>query len=202
MAENNGLWFWQRYAGLYDLFLRKDRKSYDQLGAFIREEVDTNSEVLELAAGTGLVAKRVAGHCKQYLITDYSKKMLAKAQRKHWPSTVSFEQADATALPYPDGCFDVVIISNALHIMPEPALALQNIRRVLRKGGKLIAPTFVRCGGTRERLLEKPMQWLGFRSWSKWSAQEYAAFLEENGWHIVRREIVPARFDVAFVVAE
>jgi len=31
MAENDGYWFWQRYSGLYDLFMRKDRRAYDTL---------------------------------------------------------------------------------------------------------------------------------------------------------------------------
>lgn len=202
MAENNGLWFWHRFAGVYDLFMRKDRKAYDRLGAFIREEIKSDDEVLELATGTGLVAERVAGHCKRYLATDYSEKMLRKARKKNWPSSVSIEPADATDLPYPDGCFDAVIISNALHIMPDPALALQNIRRVLREGGKLIAPTFVRYGGRKEGILEKPMGWFGFRSYSTWTPSEYVSFLEESGWHVMRSEVIKASFDIAFVVAE
>ena len=201
MADNNGLWFWQRYSALYDLFMRKDRRAYDTLGIKICAELDSRMDALELAVGTGLVAQRVAGCCRSYLATDYSEKMLGRAERKKWPDTVRFEQADATALPYPDESFDIVIISNALHIMPDPIAALSNIRRVLRKGGKLIAPTFVRYGTKKDSVLEKPMQWLGFRSWSSWSPVEYETFLHENGWHILHSEIIPAGFDIAFVVA-
>lgn len=95
-----------------------------------------------------------------------------------------------------------MIIAGALHIMPDPVLAMQNIRRVLRPGGKLIAPTFARSGSAKESILERPMQWLGFRSWSTWSPQEYTAFLVENGWQILRSDVVPARFGVAYVVAQ
>lgn len=201
MGENNGHWFWQRYAGVYDMFMRRDRRAYDALGEKISAELEGNMDVLELATGTGLVAQRVAGRCKSYLATDYSEKMLEKAKQKAWPDTVRFEQADATSLDYPDESFDTVIISNALHIMPDPRAALGNIRRVLRSGGKLLAPAFVRFGGAKEGILEKPMQWLGFRSWSSWSPPEYEAFLRENGWQIIHSEIIPARFNVAFVVA-
>lgn len=41
-----------------------------------------------------------------------------------------------------DQTFDAVIISNALHIMPDPGLVLKNIRRVFKPNGLLIAPTF------------------------------------------------------------
>lgn len=157
--------------------------------------------MLELATGTGLVAQRVAGCCKSFTATDYSEKMLAKARKKSYEGNISFQQADATALSYPAGSFDAVIISNALHIMPSPSLALQNISRVLKPGGKLIAPTFVRYGNPKESILEKPMQWLGFRSWSNWSPPEYIEFLQENGWDVIKSATIPASFTIAFVVA-
>lgn len=128
--------------------------------------------------------------------------MLEKAKRKPFPQNTRFAQADATALPYPDAGFDAVIIANALHIMPNPTAALAEIRRVLRPGGKLIAPAFTRRGGgLKDSILEKPMQWLGFRTWSNWSFAEYAAFLSEQGWCILRRDVIPAGFDIAYVVA-
>ena len=202
MANNNGHWFWQRYSGIYDIFMRKDKRAYDTLGAKICPELTGEMDVLELAVGTGLVAQRVAHGCRSYLATDYSEKMLAKAQRKPWPDTVHFEQADATALAYPAASFDVVIISNALHIMPDPIAALTNIRKVLKPGGKMIAPTFVHYAGKKDSIMEKPMQWLGFRTWSSWSPTEYEAFLLENGWYITCSEIIPAGFDIAFVIAQ
>lgn len=45
-----------------------------------------------------------------------------------------FSVQDATSLPYTSGTFDAVVISNALHIMPEPEKALKEIRRVLKSG--------------------------------------------------------------------
>ena len=45
-------------------------------------------------------------------------------------------------LPYAEVSFDVVIVSNALHIVPQPEKALAEIHRVLKDDGVLIAPTF------------------------------------------------------------
>ena len=44
MKDNNGYRFWQRYSGLYDLFLHKDKKAYDTLGVKIRAELSTENE--------------------------------------------------------------------------------------------------------------------------------------------------------------
>ena len=51
-------------------------------------------------------------------------------------------------LPYADKSFDVVIVSNALHIVPQPEKALQEIKRVLKEDGVLIAPTFTHAGNS------------------------------------------------------
>ena len=78
--EKNGQWFWDRYAGVYDFFMHKDKKAYDLLGRKICNELDSEWDVLELAIGTGLVTQRVAQHCRSYLATDYSEKMLVRAK--------------------------------------------------------------------------------------------------------------------------
>ena len=51
-------------------------------------------------------------------------------------------------LPYAQKSFEVVIVSNALHIVPHPEKALQEIRRVLKDDGVLIAPTFTHAGNS------------------------------------------------------
>ena len=51
-------------------------------------------------------------------------------------------------LPYAEESFDVVIVSNALHIVPQPEKALQEIKRVLKDDGVLIAPTFTHAGNS------------------------------------------------------
>ena len=98
-------------------------------------------EVLEIATGPGVIAKQVAAEAKSMIATDFSEKMLAVAHRGEVPDNLKFEQADACKLQYADDSFDVVIIANALHIIPEPERALAEIRRVLRKDGILIART-------------------------------------------------------------
>lgn len=51
-------------------------------------------------------------------------------------------------MSYISDYFEVVVISNALHIMPEPQKALKEIDRVLKENGLLIAPTFINANLT------------------------------------------------------
>lgn len=81
-----------------------------------------------------------------------------------------------------------MVISNALHIMPEPEKALAEIRRVLKPGGILIAPTFMAAGSLSGRMRIRFMELSGFKVFYKWTPQGYLDFLEENGFEIVRRK--------------
>ena len=201
MRDSDGSGFWNRCAIIYDGFLRKDRKAYDQLGQLINSELTTNMKVLELAAGTGLLSQHIAGTCKELLITDFSHQMLRQAQQKSYSGSVSFEQVDATKLHYKEDTFDAVVISNALHIVPAPELVLANIKRVLKPDGIVIAPTFIRNGSGREKFKETLMSLFGFKTESHWTQGEYIDYLEQHGWTILKCETVKASFDIAFVVA-
>ena len=56
--------------------------------------------------------------------------MIEAAKKKKAAGNVRFSIEDAAALSFEDSSFDTVIISNALHIIPDPAKALSNISRV------------------------------------------------------------------------
>lgn len=139
--------FWDRNAGLYDRFIRKDKAAYENMYELIRPVVKDRT-VLELAAGTGLIAKNIVSAAKHIEATDASAEMIAEANRDNCSAKLRFSVQDMFRLPYADKSFDVAIVSNALHIVPNPEKALAEIRRVLKDDGVLIAPTFTHVGNT------------------------------------------------------
>ena len=72
--------FWDKNAGRYDRFMRKDHAAYEALYRLIRSVV-TNKAVLELAAGTGLIAKNIVGEAQTVEATDASPEMIAEARK-------------------------------------------------------------------------------------------------------------------------
>ena len=86
-----------------------------------------------------------AAHIKA---TDTSAEMLAEAKRNNRSAKLHFFVQDMFRLPYADRSFDAVIVSNALHIVPQSEKALAEIRRVLKDDGVLIAPTFTHAGNS------------------------------------------------------
>ena len=126
--------FWDRNASRYDRFMRKDRAAYEEMYALIRPAVKAKT-VLELATGTGLIAKNIVNAAAHIEATDASAEMIAEAKRDNRSAKLHFSVQDVFRLPYADKSFDAVIVSNALHIVPQPEKALAEIRRVLRGCG-------------------------------------------------------------------
>ena len=140
---------WDLYAPIYERAMRSDENTYQFMYDRI-PDVIRNKDVLEIATAPGLLAKHVASAAKTMIATDYSEGMIAQAKKGVYPTKLRFEVADATSLPYADASFDAVIISNALHIIPEPERALREIDRVLKP--ELLASEIERVTEGRKEL--------------------------------------------------
>ena len=142
--------FWDKKAGRYDCFMRKDAAAYEQMYELLRLVVRQKT-VLELATGTGLIAKHIVRYADHIEAIDASQEMIEQAKQGVKSAKLYFSVQDMFHLPYADQSFDVVIVVNALHIVPEPEKALSEIRRVLKDDGVLVAPTFTHADNTGRR---------------------------------------------------
>ena len=194
--------FWDKNAGRYDRFMRKDRAAYDEMYELIRPVV-RHKTVLELAAGTGLIAKHIVNAAAHIKATDASAEMIAEAKRDNHSAKLHFSVQDMFRLPYAEESFDVVIVSNALHIVPQPEKALAEIRRVLKDDGVLIAPTFTLAGNSFSgKVRAFFMRMAGFPLRSKWTSEEYLRFLRQNGWAVRKSTILKASFPLTYAECE
>ena len=190
--------FWDKNAGRYDRFMRKDAAAYEQLYGLLRPVVRQKT-VLELATGTGLIAKHIVRYADHIEATDASQEMIEQAKQGVKSAKLYFSVQDMFHLPYADQSFDVVIVSNALHIVPEPEKALSEIRRVLKDDGVLVAPTFTHADNAFfGKVKAFFMKLAGFPLHSKWTSHEYLAFLRENGWTVQKSTVLKASFPLAY----
>ena len=194
--------FWNRNAKRYDRFMRKDRAAYEKLYELIRPVVKART-VLELAAGTGLIAKNIVRAASHIEVTDASEEMITEAKRNNRSAKLHFSVRDMFCLPYADKSFDVVIVSNALHIIPQPEKALAEIRRVLKDDGVLIAPTFTHAGNSFSgKVRAFFMKLAGFPLHSRWTSEEYLCFLRQNGWAVRKSAVLKASFPLTYAECE
>ena len=190
--------FWDRNAKHYDRFMRKDAAAYMQMYALIRPVVKAKT-VLELATGTGLIAKHIVNAAAHIEATDVSPEMILEAKRDNRSAKLHFSVQDMFRLPYADKSFDVVIVSNALHIVPQPEKALQEIKRVLKDDGLLIAPTFTHADNSFSgRVKAFFMKLAGFPLHSRWTSEEYLRFLRRNGWTVRKSAVLKASFPLTY----
>ena len=190
--------FWDRNAGRYDRFMRKDRAAYEKMYELIRPVVKAKT-VLELATGTGLIAKHIVNAAAHIEATDASAEMITEAKRGNRSAKLHFSVQDMFCLPYADGSFDAVIVSNALHIVPQPEKALREIRRVLKDDDVLIAPTFTHSENSFSgKVRAFFMKLAGFPLHSRWTSEEYLTFLRQNGWTVRKSVILKASFPLTY----
>lgn len=96
---------------------------------------------LDLATGTGHTAFALAPHVRRVVGTDLTPEMLAEArnlQTQQNIANVEFGLADAHALPFANASLHLITCRRAAHHFSNIALALQEMRRVLRPGGRLV----------------------------------------------------------------
>lgn len=140
--------YWDDHARSYDRVTLLLNRRFAVMAGRVADIVAGSAMVLEIAAGTGLVTVHVARSVERVIATDLSHDMVAllgsrmEAAKR---SNVSLVLADATRLPLSASSVDAVVIANLLHLLPEPQAVLRDSVRVLRPGGRLVAPTF--CHG-------------------------------------------------------
>ena len=117
-----------------------------------------------------------------------------KKAAKQGRSNIRFAVRDITALPDPDGAFDVAIAANVLHLLEDPKPAVRELWRVTAPGGRLILPTFLQgSAGAAYGTMIKIYQGVGFHYEHAFSPESYRAFLEGLRLGPVSLEVVPGR---------
>ena len=96
--------------------------------------------VLDVGCGTGLYSIRLSEGGADVTAVDISLKMIEIARRKAQDrgQYIWYDEADMAKLPYENRTFDMVVSITALEFAADPLLALMEMARVLRPGGKLV----------------------------------------------------------------
>ena len=112
------------------------------VGELLTEAADVRAtdRVLDVAAGNGNATLAAARRFATVTSTDYVPALLDRGRRRAEAegfANVAFEHADAEALPYPDGSFDVVLSTFGVMFAPDHAQTATELMRVCRTGGRI-----------------------------------------------------------------
>ena len=194
--------FWDKFASDYDE--HQMNEDYTTLISKIVGDVGKTKMVLDAACGTAIISFAIFKNVQHIEATDYSAEMVSIAKQKAITnniSNVNFSVQSASDLSFPKEHFDSVIICNSLHVIERMKEALTELHRVLKRGGKLIAPNA--CLGESNTSKEKTTEMIskGFPAYNIFSADEYCKMIEVSGFQITKRQPVKYRMPMEYVVA-
>ncbi len=196
---------WDRLAGRYDVIVRLFDASYGHVNERMARDLPSNGRLLEIAAGTGQFTTQLASQADYLLATDISPKMVAQLAKKVdevGMQGVECAVMSAYELDAKSESFDGVFCANALHVMDDPTRALAEIRRVLRPGGLLVAPTFLHGVDGLRRGLSKALS-LGspFVAHTRFDLLSLQQAIEGAHFQVVHAEKMPGLFPLGYIVA-
>lgn len=107
-------------------------------------------DALDAGCGTGFLSFELAARGHRVTGVDFAPAMIAEARRKATEGgrAVRFEEADAEQLPFSAASFDLVISRHVLWTLPHPEAAIDEWKRVLRAGGRLVVVDSQLDGGS------------------------------------------------------
>jgi ubiquinone/menaquinone biosynthesis C-methylase UbiE len=107
----------------------------EEVRAFLQPAGDERA--LDVGTGAGALALALAPFVAEVVGVDLEPELLARA-RVRAPANATFQEADATALPFADGSFDLAGTARTLHHVHRPELAVAELARVTRLGGRVL----------------------------------------------------------------
>jgi ubiquinone/menaquinone biosynthesis C-methylase UbiE len=160
-----------------------ERGSRKTIIPFFAKHVPKGSKVADLGCGDGYGAWKLGQSGYRVVGVDLSPEMIEKAKARGEREHVAFIQGDLTSLPFADETFQGAMAINSLEWTEDPLKALNEMRRVVKKGHflcvGLLGPTAGPRANSYPRLYGKPVICNTMMPW------EFGQLAQENGWDLI-----------------
>jgi len=178
----------------------KEADSYDKRMGFIERRIlgsehrgwacsHTTGKTLEVAVGTGL---NLASYPPEVDLVglDLSSEMLeiAQGRAKELGREVDLRVGDAHALPFDAESFDSVLCTFSLCNIPEPRLAVAEMKRVLRSGGHLVLVDHIGSDARMIFWIQRAIEFFSIRSEGEHMTRRSLAHVTAEGFEVVETE--------------
>lgn len=146
-------------------------------------------ETLEVAIGTGLNLRHYPSSVSLTGI-DLSSEMLAIARQRaaELGREVDLREADAQALPFEDDSFDTVVCTYSLCNVPDDAIAIREMKRVLKPGGKLVLVDHIKSAVKPVFWIQKVWEFFSIRIDGDHQTRRPLAHVKAAGFEVVTRD--------------
>ena len=199
--------YWGRFSDTYDRNQEYvvGKKLLDEINGELNQFAELG-EVVEFGCGAGYFTESIAEKSTSVVATDLSDDLLeaAKARlRDHPEVTIQKEDCLGTSL-VPESC-NSVFMANLIHVLATPAKALEEGRRILRRGGLMVIVTFTGHGMSLWQKIKMGVRFA--RSWGKppsstrsFSPEDVGSMLQQTGFVVEQSKLIGDRTKTLFVV--
>src|SRR5262249_39998341 len=154
-------------------------------------QVQSHHTVLDVACGPGFLAMTLAQYSARAVGVDATDKFLALAQaeaQRRGLRNLSFHCSDAGQLPFADATFDRVLCRAALHHMPQPDRTLAEMKRVVKRDGRVLILDLVASEDPQKAAYHNRLERLCDPSHARALAEaEFDRLFAQVGLHVVTR---------------
>jgi len=177
----------------------KEAASYDKRVGFFERRIfgrehrpwacsRASGKTLEVAVGTGLNLPLYPAEV-ELVGLDLSPEMLAIARKRaaELNRSIDLREGDAHALPFEDGTFDTAVCTYSLCNIPDARLAVREMKRVLRAGGRLILVDHIRSSNKPLFWFQKAVELLSSRQGERFTRRPLE-HVEAEGFHVLERD--------------
>lgn len=181
--------FWNFCTFNYDFWHNLEYHSYKMIAENICNHLTGQEKILEVACGTGILTNEILTKYPSldYTAIDFSEKMLDICKEKG--IIANFQLMDAANLLFENSSFDVVIIANALHIIPNPNKVIEEMKRVLNENGIFYASNFLTPTTRKEKFILDITRLFGYHVYTEYTKESFLKLLRDNGLLINQEEI-------------
>lgn len=183
--------YWNNDAANYDARAKKSHKAYQTILSFIKNEISTEMEILDMGTGTGEIPIGICSNVKSINGIDFSPEMIRIARKKAHKKgikNISFLVEDGNQLNFEDNSFDVILIINLLHVVPNPENIINEAKRLVKKEGKIIIVTFMNNENLKSKLISYVLKSKGHPITTPFNTNTICEFVTKHSLKIIFRK--------------
>ena len=194
--------YWNNDAVNYDKRAKKSHKAYQTIIKLIKNEISTGMDILDMGTGTGEVPISICDDVKSINAIDFSPEMIQTAQKKadrNGIKNINFLVQDSSHLNYKDNSFDVILIINLLHVVPNPENIINEAKRLIKKDGKIIIASFLNDENLKSRLISYIMKRKGHPIVTKFNTDTICEFITKCSLKIISKKKIRNIMPIIYV---
>lgn len=179
--------------------MKNSSKIYQTIDTLITPYLKSDMKALEIGCGTGQLSFLIHSKVESLTATDFSSEMI-RICKKNNNTNIHFKVEDGASLSFDDASFDVVIIANVLHIVDNPDSVLQEIKRVMKPDGLMIASIY-----TTEKDSSHFKLWflkkIGFQVTMQVTSKEFIEYIKSMGFNVIFDRLIQEDLDECLIIA-